>query len=65
MRGDANCDRLVNALDAAVILQYGAGSVATLRCPAGADANRDGRVNALDAALVLQVSAGLLASLPA
>ena len=62
--GDANCDGTVNALDAALILQFSAGLLNSLRCPLGADANGDGTVNALDAALVLQFSAGLLRSLP-
>ena len=62
--GDANCDGTVNALDAALILQFSAGLLNSLPCPMGADANADGTVNALDAALVLQFSAGLLRSLP-
>ena len=62
--GDANCDGNVNALDAAWILQFGAGLISSLPCPMGADANGNGTVNALDAALVLQFSAGLLSSLP-
>jgi hypothetical protein len=54
----------VNAIDAAVDLQYGAGLLRTLECPANADVNGDGQVNSLDAALVLQYAAGLLAHLP-
>ncbi len=62
--GDANCNDIVNALDAALILQFGAGLIGTLPCPTGADANADGFVNAIDGTLVLQLTAGLLASLP-
>jgi hypothetical protein len=52
--GDVNCNGVVNAIDAAVILQYGAGLIATLPCPEAADLNGDGRVNAIDAAILLQ-----------
>lgn len=62
--GDANCDGVANSLDAALVLQYGAGLVSSVRCPAGADANLDGHTNSLDAALILQYSAGLLSHLP-
>ncbi len=61
--GDVNCDGVVNAIDAAVILQYDAGLLASLRCVENADANGDGLINALDAALVLQYDAGLIDSL--
>jgi hypothetical protein len=54
----------VNALDAALILQFSAGLLGSLPCQISADANEDGTVNALDAALILQFSAGLLSSLP-
>ncbi len=62
--GDVNCDRTVNAVDATLILQFGAGLLAVLPCPDLADTNADGIVNPLDAALILQLSAGLLDSLP-
>lgn len=58
--GDADCDGAVSAIDAALVLQYSAGLLASLRCPAAADANSDGRINAIDAALILQYVAGLL-----
>jgi hypothetical protein len=61
--GDADCNRLVNAIDAALALQYNAGLLPGLACQERADANGDGRVDAIDAALILQLSAGLLSSL--
>ncbi len=62
--GDVNCDRSVNSIDAALVLQLGAGLVSSLACGSAADANHDGRVNSIDAALILQYSAGILPSLP-
>jgi hypothetical protein len=62
--GDANCNGLVNAVDAALILQFGAGLTASLPCRDAADVNGDGLVNAIDASLVLQFDAGLLDHLP-
>lgn len=64
LAGDANCDQETNAVDAALILQLGAGLIDTLPCPASADVNHNGVVDAIDAALVLQLSAGLIFSLP-
>ncbi len=61
--GDANCDGLVNAIDAALILQYGAGLLPALPCPQAADANHDASINSIDAALVLQFVAGLIGQL--
>ena len=61
--GDANCDGNVNALDAALLLQFSAGLITTLPCSDKADVNGDGTLNPLDAALVLQFSAGLLQSI--
>ncbi len=60
MPGDVDCDDSVNSIDAALILQFGAGLIGDLSCLANADANEDGVVNAIDAALVLQYVAGLL-----
>lgn len=62
--GDANCDGTVNAIDAALILQFGAGLIDALPCANLADANQDSDVTAIDAALVLQFTAGLLGNLP-
>jgi hypothetical protein len=62
--GDANCDGEVDAIDAALILQYLAGLIDGLPCTTNADANDDGTTNAVDAALVLQYVAGLIDSLP-
>lgn len=61
--GDANCNGTVNAIDAALTLQYDARLIASLLCPAAADVNGDGRVDSRDAALILQYVAGLLGSL--
>jgi hypothetical protein len=57
--GDANCDGIVNAVDASLVLQFAAGLIHSLRC-ADADYNHNGHVDALDAALILQTDAGLI-----
>jgi len=57
--GDVNCDGRVDAVDAALVLQYSAGLIHTLPCPQNGDVNNDGRIDAVDAALILQVTAGL------
>jgi len=62
--GDADCNRKVGALDAAVVLQYDGGLIVSLPCPSTADVNGDGRVDALDALLILQFVAGLIDGLP-
>jgi alpha-tubulin suppressor-like RCC1 family protein len=62
--GDVNCDRSVNSIDAALVLQLGAGLVHSLACVDAADVDHDGRTNSIDAALILQYSAGLLHTLP-
>ena len=61
--GDVNCDRVVDAVDATLLLQFDAGLVGTLACLENSDTNGDGRKNSLDAALVLQFSAGLISRL--
>jgi subtilisin family serine protease len=63
LAGDVNCDSRVNSIDAALVLQYGAGLVASLPCLQNADVNHDGSVNAIDASLILQYVAGLLSHL--
>jgi TolB protein len=63
--GDANCQGGIDAIDAAIMLQYGAGLIGTLPCEDDADVNGDGDIDSVDAALILQYSAGLLDSLPA
>jgi hypothetical protein len=57
--GDADCNRIVNPVDAAIVLQYIAHTIASVPCPDDADVNHDGVINAIDAALILQKSAGL------
>ncbi len=61
--GDVDCDGAVNSIDAALVLQLGAGLIPSLRCQEGADTNQDGTINAIDAALILQFDAGLIDSL--
>jgi hypothetical protein len=63
--GDVNCDGYVNPIDAALILQYAAGIISSLPCPANADVNGDGRTDPRDALLILQFDAGLISILPA
>ena len=58
--GDANCDGTTGATDAALILQFAAGLISSLACPADADVNRNGIVDSIDASLVLQHVAGLI-----
>ena len=60
--GDANCSGFVDPVDATFILQWWAGLVDVLPCPA--DANGDNTLNILDATVILQFSAGLISSLP-
>lgn len=62
--GDASCDGNVNSIDAALILQSGAGLLQAIPCEEEADTNQDGTINSIDAALILQYSAGLLDQLP-
>ncbi len=62
--GDVNCDDSINSIDAALVLQFGAGLLSSLACDGAADVNHDGNVNSIDAALILQYSAGLLPALP-
>jgi len=61
--GDVNGDGAINAIDAALILQFGAGLLPALPNIDRADVNDDGTVNAVDAALILQFTAGLLPTL--
>ncbi|MCH8950014.1 MAG: hypothetical protein IIB87_06515, partial [Chloroflexi bacterium] len=63
VRGDASCDGTVDAIDAALILQFDARLIVALSCEQNADTNRDGRVDAVDAALILQFIAGILPAL--
>lgn len=62
--GDVSCNFVVDAIDAALMLQVDAGLLDELACAAGADANGDGASDALDATLVLQFAAGLFESFP-
>ena len=61
---NGNCDSRVDSLDAALILQHGAGLVELLPCQENGDVNEDGLINSIDATLILQFNAGLLLSLP-
>jgi hypothetical protein len=55
----------VNAIDAALMLQLGAGLIGSLLCAENGDVNDSGGTDAVDAAIVLQLDAGLIQSLPA
>lgn len=62
--GDVNCDSRVNAIDAALILQYHARLIGSLRCADSADVNNDGAINSIDASLLLQYVAGHVPPFP-
>ena len=62
--GDANCDRYVDALDAALVLQLTAGLIHSLPCQLEADASGDGQITAVESALILQFAANLISHLP-
>ena len=63
LRGDVNGDGQINAIDAALVLQFGAGLLPALPNFDRADVNGNGMVDAIDAALILQFTAGLLNTL--
>ncbi len=42
--GDADCDGTVNAVDAALVLQFGAGLLSSLLCQQNGDVNHDGSI---------------------
>ncbi|MEX2158098.1 MAG: hypothetical protein WEB04_01710 [Dehalococcoidia bacterium] len=62
--GDANCDVLVNSVDALLVLQYNAGLITGLPCIGGADADGSGGVDSVDATLILQYHGSLVRRLP-
>ena len=62
--GDANCDRVTNSVDAAIVLQFEAVLITSVACPAAADVDGNGFPNSLDAVLILQFVAGLIEELP-
>jgi hypothetical protein len=65
LAGDADCSGRVDAIDAAILLQYVAHLLDLSPCLTLGDADDDGDRDAIDAALVLQFIAGLIAQLPA
>ena len=60
--GDASKDGSVDAIDAALVLQYDAGLLASIN--PNADVNNSGVINPIDAALILQYAAQLISHLP-
>lgn len=65
LTGDAGCNGTLDSVDAALLLQQGAGLVDMLSCPAASDVNGDGTVDSRDVALILQYVAGILSEPPA
>lgn len=65
LMGDAGCDGVVNAIDAARVLQFVAGLVTAVPCPDNADVNGDRALTAVDATLILQYDARLIRTFPA
>jgi hypothetical protein len=63
LMGDVNCDGMVNAIDAALILQLVAGIIGSVPCPQNADVDENGSINPIDSALILQFTAGLIPGL--
>ena len=61
--GDVDCDGVVTAIDAQLILQYAAQLILSMSCQQNADVNGDGLINPIDAQLILQFVAGLIPSL--
>ncbi len=62
--GDVDCDDSIDTIDAALLLQHGAGLLDSLDCPLNGDINGDGATNSIDASFVLQYAAGLIDQLP-
>ena len=62
--GDANCNLETNSIDAAIVLQFNAGLIGALACPAAADVDGNGLADSRDAVLILQFVAGLIEALP-
>lgn len=61
--GDANCDMILSAIDASLLLQLEAGFVEHVACIHIADVTGDGLVDSRDATLILQFVAGFIAEL--
>jgi len=61
--GDVNLDKVVNNLDATVVLQYDAGIVDLDVTKGAGDVNDDSKVNNLDATEILKYDAGIINSL--
>ena len=60
LRGDANCDGVVNSVDALIVLQFVAALRLTVPCPDLADYDQNGHITSIDAALILQHDARLI-----
>jgi hypothetical protein len=58
--GDADCNGLINPIDAALVLQQVASLILGVPCLGAADFNRNGTLDSIDAALILQFVAGLI-----
>ena len=58
--GDVNCNGRVDAIDAALVLQFVAAFLDVLSCQELADLNEDGVIDARDALFILWIAAGLV-----
>ena len=61
--GDANCDGMIDSLDALAVLQFDAGLLDTLKCPDDGDPKGDGEINSQDILPILQFDAGFMPDL--
>ncbi len=62
--GDADCNSLINSIDALFALRFAAGLPVSGQCVPNADVNCSGNINSVDALLILRFAASLSVNLP-